>query len=44
MTPHREFFYQFKEIKGGSVFLGDNKACGIEGIGSVRIKMHDVVI
>ena len=44
MTPHREFFNEFKEIKGGSVLLGDNKACSIEGVGSVKIKMHDAVV
>uniref|UniRef100_A0A803Q2F6 GAG-pre-integrase domain-containing protein n=1 Tax=Cannabis sativa TaxID=3483 RepID=A0A803Q2F6_CANSA len=33
--------YDFKKLDGGSVLLGNNKACKVAGIGTVRIKFHD---
>lgn len=41
MSPHKEWFHNFKKCEGGMVLLGDNKACKIMGIGSVVIKMFD---
>ncbi|GKA51264.1 retrovirus-related pol polyprotein from transposon TNT 1-94 [Tanacetum coccineum] len=32
MTPRRDFLFDFKEFNGGTVLLGDNKACSIMGI------------
>ena len=32
---------EYKEINGGKVLMGNNVACNIVGIGSVRIKMWD---
>nr|GEV60749.1 hypothetical protein [Tanacetum cinerariifolium] len=31
MTLRMEFIFDFKEFNGGTVFLGDNKACAIKG-------------
>ncbi|GJZ96233.1 hypothetical protein Tco_0668567 [Tanacetum coccineum] len=31
MTPMRDFLFDFKEFNGGTVLLGDNKACAIMG-------------
>ncbi|GKB43117.1 retrovirus-related pol polyprotein from transposon TNT 1-94 [Tanacetum coccineum] len=31
MTPRRDFLFDFKEFNGGTVLLGDNKACAIMG-------------
>ncbi|GKF99560.1 retrovirus-related pol polyprotein from transposon TNT 1-94, partial [Tanacetum coccineum] len=41
MTPRRDFLFDFKEFNGGTVFLGDNRACAIMGIGNVRVQMKD---
>ncbi|GJY54523.1 retrovirus-related pol polyprotein from transposon TNT 1-94 [Tanacetum coccineum] len=41
MTPRRDFLFDFKEFNGGTVLLGDNRACAIMGIGNVRVQMKD---
>ncbi|GKE99104.1 retrovirus-related pol polyprotein from transposon TNT 1-94 [Tanacetum coccineum] len=41
MTPRRDFLFDFKEFNGGTVLLGDNRACVIMGIGKVRVQMKD---
>ena len=41
MTPNRNWFECFKEIKGGQVILGNNKSCDVFRKGTVRTKMHD---
>ncbi|GJT97707.1 retrovirus-related pol polyprotein from transposon TNT 1-94 [Tanacetum coccineum] len=33
MTPRRDFLFNFKEFNGGTVFLGDNRACAIRRTG-----------
>ena len=43
MCPNKDLFYEFEEKVGGTVLLGDNKSCTIEGIGSVMFKLHDGV-
>ena len=37
MTPRRDFLFDFKEFNGGTVLLGDNRACAIKGTGKVRV-------
>ncbi|GJR91008.1 retrovirus-related pol polyprotein from transposon TNT 1-94 [Tanacetum coccineum] len=39
MTPERDFLFEFKEFFGGTVLLGDNKACAIRGTRKVRVQM-----
>ena len=41
MTPNKPWFEKFTELQGGSVLLGNNKPCKIQGIGSIRLKLHD---
>ncbi|GKE59011.1 hypothetical protein Tco_1498196 [Tanacetum coccineum] len=41
MTPRRDFLFDFKEFNGGTVLLGDNRACAIRGTGKVRVQMKD---
>ncbi|GKE32351.1 retrovirus-related pol polyprotein from transposon TNT 1-94, partial [Tanacetum coccineum] len=36
MTPMRDFLFDFKEFDGGTVLLGDNRACAIRGTGRSR--------
>ncbi|GKA40987.1 retrovirus-related pol polyprotein from transposon TNT 1-94 [Tanacetum coccineum] len=41
MTPKRDFLFDFKEFNGGTVLLGNNRACAIMGIRKVRVQMKD---
>ncbi|GJR89434.1 retrovirus-related pol polyprotein from transposon TNT 1-94 [Tanacetum coccineum] len=41
MTPRRDFLFDFKEFNGGTVLLGDNRACAITGTRKVRVQMKD---
>ena len=41
MTPNKSWFEKFIELQGGSMLLGNNKPCKIQGIGSIRLKLHD---
>ncbi|GJT93084.1 retrovirus-related pol polyprotein from transposon TNT 1-94 [Tanacetum coccineum] len=41
MTSRRDFLFDFKEFDGGTVLLGDNRACVIRGIVKVRVQMKD---
>ena len=41
MCPRIEYFETLKMVQGGVVRLGDNKACKVHGIGTVRLKMFD---
>ncbi|PWA46858.1 zinc finger, CCHC-type [Artemisia annua] len=41
MTPRRDFLYDFKDVDGGSVKLGDNRTCTIKGTGKVKMQLHD---
>ena len=44
MTPRREWFHQYEPISGGSVFMGDDHALEIAGIGTIKLKMYDGTI
>ena len=41
MCPNKNLFSKLEEVKGGTVLLGDNGACSIEGVGSVTFRLHD---
>ncbi|WVZ00077.1 hypothetical protein V8G54_026146 [Vigna mungo] len=41
MCPMKEFFENLDQKKHGNVLLGNNKACRVQGVGSVRLKMFD---
>ena len=44
MCPNRDWFTEFEELNGGSVLMGNNQQCKVEGIGSVAIRMYDGMI
>ncbi|KAL8159375.1 hypothetical protein V2J09_000912 [Rumex salicifolius] len=44
MNPTREWFKTYKVGNLGSVQLGDDKTCGIVGIGKIKVRMHDGII
>ena len=41
MTPHRDWFCTYEPVLEGSVFMGNDHALEIVGIGTVKIKMFD---
>ncbi|KAE8706002.1 hypothetical protein F3Y22_tig00110410pilonHSYRG00039 [Hibiscus syriacus] len=41
MTPNREWFFDFKELKGGIVYTTNNSPLDTLGIGSVRLRNQD---
>ncbi|KAH9658914.1 retrovirus-related pol polyprotein from transposon TNT 1-94-like protein [Citrus sinensis] len=44
MTSRREWFHTYEPISGGSVYMGDNHALEIVGIGTIKIKMFNGTI
>ncbi|KAH9725713.1 hypothetical protein KPL70_007982 [Citrus sinensis] len=44
MTSRREWFHTYELISGGSVYMGDDHALEIAGIGTIKIKMFDGTI
>ena len=41
MCSRREWFVEYKELSTGRVLMGNNKACNILGIGTVKLKLED---
>ena len=41
MTPRRDWLYDFRKVNGGKVLMGNDNACEIIGIGSVKFRMWD---
>jgi len=41
MTLKKLWIQNFKDINGGKVLLGNNHECEVQGIGDVRLKLHD---
>jgi hypothetical protein len=44
MSPKRDWFTTYESVNGGSVLMGNNVACKIVGIGTIRIRMHDGIM
>ena len=41
MCPKKEYFETLKHKEGGTVLLGDDHPCKVQGIGTIRLKMFD---
>ena len=41
MTPRRDWFHQYEPLSKGTVFMGNDHALKIVGIGTVKVKMYD---
>ena len=41
MCPRKEYFETLALKEGGVVRLGNKKACKVQGMGNVRLKMFD---
>ncbi|CDP17738.1 unnamed protein product [Coffea canephora] len=41
MTPMREWFFEFEELDGGFVYMGNDNPCKTVGIGSIKLRNHD---
>jgi hypothetical protein len=44
MTPNRDWFHTYEPTSGGLVFMGDNHALEIAGMGTIKLKMYDGLI
>uniref|UniRef100_A0A2N9IT68 CCHC-type domain-containing protein n=1 Tax=Fagus sylvatica TaxID=28930 RepID=A0A2N9IT68_FAGSY len=44
VTPHRNWFDTYRSINCGSVRMGNDAACTIIGMGTIKIKMSDGVV
>ncbi|KAK9181573.1 hypothetical protein WN944_024711 [Citrus x changshan-huyou] len=44
MTSRRELFHTYEPILGGSIYIGNDHALEIAGIGTIKIKMFDGTI
>ena len=44
MCANKEWFDIYKERRCGEVLMGDDSPCKIQGIGSVKIRMHDGIV
>ena len=43
MTPNKAWFEELKQGDGGVVLLGNNRPCKVQGVGFVRVKLHNDV-
>jgi len=41
MTSHHDWFYTYEPILEGSVFMGNDYALEIFGVGTIKIKVFD---
>ena len=41
MCPHKEWFFNFKEVDGGAVYMGSCDVSYITGMGSIWLRNHD---
>lgn len=41
MSPHRHWFIELRTEKFGSVLLGNDQVCSVEGVGIIKLKTHD---
>jgi hypothetical protein len=44
MCAYRDCFDKYEEKNNGQVVMGNDTVCNIEGIGTVKIKMHDGIV
>ncbi|KAK2987349.1 hypothetical protein RJ640_023650 [Escallonia rubra] len=44
MCPNRDWFATYRSFDGGKVFMGNDVACKMVGIGSIQIMMHDGIV
>ena len=41
MCPIRKWFFEFQELDGGVVYMGNDNPCKTAGIGSIKLQNHD---
>ena len=44
MCPHKEWFSNFREIEGPTVYTATDSPCSIKGIGLIHLKDRDGII
>ena len=41
MCPNREWFQNFNQKETGTIYMGNNQSCSVQGIGNIILKLHD---
>ena len=41
MSPNRSWFINFDEHESDTVYMGNNNTCTVQGIGDIKLKLHD---
>ena len=41
MTPKKHWLQNFREIDGGKALFDNDHECKVQGVGDVRLKLHD---
>ena len=41
MTPKREFLFDFQNLDGGKVLMGNDQTCNVARIGSMKFQLTD---
>ena len=41
MCPYKEWFFNFKEVDGGAIYMGSGDVSYIIGMGSILLRNHD---
>src|SRR5688572_13417400 len=44
MCPHKDWFESYESVDTGVVVMGNDTACKVAGIGSIKIKTHDGIV
>ncbi|GLT72015.1 hypothetical protein SLA2020_439880 [Shorea laevis] len=44
MSPKKDWFTTYESVNGGTVLMGNDVACKIVGIGTIKIRMHDGIV
>ena len=44
MCPNKDLFHTLTKANGGTVLMGNDHVCRTEGIGTVKLKLHDGVV
>ena len=41
MSPYRDWFVNFRNSDQGTVYMGNDNTCRIQGVGDITLKLHD---
>ena len=44
MSPNKDWFTTYESVSSDLVLMGNDVACKIIGIGTIKIRMHDEIV